>query len=90
MSIFTIIGPLVLAKKIFEGFYHIWVWWPSWSCDLDNLYKLLFSFPKKFGFDWPSGFGVDLKMVDDNRPRSMGILYAHLQGKTLIGAYTVG
>ena len=19
----------------------MWVWWPSWSCDLDNLYKLL-------------------------------------------------
>ena len=18
-----------------KGFYHIWVWWPSWSCDQD-------------------------------------------------------
>ena len=26
----------------FEGVYHIWVWQPSWSCDLDDLYKLLF------------------------------------------------
>ena len=44
----------------FLRFYHIWVWWPSWSCDLDHLYKHSFSLPKeaphKFGFDWPSGF----------------------------------
>ena len=20
------------------GFYHIWVWWPSWSCDLETLF----------------------------------------------------
>ena len=20
------------------SFYHIWAWWPSWSCDLDHLY----------------------------------------------------
>ena len=31
----------------FKGFYHIWAWWPSWSCDLDHLYKLLFSLHKK-------------------------------------------
>ena len=24
------------------GFYHIWVWRPSWSCDLDRLIKLSF------------------------------------------------
>ena len=38
----------------------IWAWRPSWSCDLDHLYKLSFPFPRrhhiKFGFDWPSGF----------------------------------
>ena len=28
------------------GFYHIWAWWPSWSCDLDHLYKHLFPLPK--------------------------------------------
>ena len=27
---------------IFKGFYHIWAWQPSWSCDLDHLYKLVF------------------------------------------------
>ena len=58
---FMKIGPLVLEKKIFKGFYHIWAWRPSWSCDLDHLYKLGSPFPRrlhiKFGFDWPSGFG---------------------------------
>ena len=29
----------------FKGFYHIWAWWPSWLCDLDHLYKLLFPYP---------------------------------------------
>ena len=38
----------------------IWAWRPSWSCDLDHLYKLL-CLHMKFGFDWPSGFrGEDL------------------------------
>ena len=50
-----------------EDFYHIWAWQPSWSCDLEHLYKVSFSFPKKaphlprrlqlkFGIDWPCGF----------------------------------
>ena len=30
----------------FKGFYHIWTWRPSWSCDLDHLYKISFSLPK--------------------------------------------
>ena len=29
-----------------KGFYHIWAWQPSWSCDLDHLYKLSFPLPK--------------------------------------------
>ena len=29
---FKDIGPLVPVSH----FYHIWVWWPSWSCDLDH------------------------------------------------------
>ena len=48
------------GEEDFKGFYHIWAWWPSLSCDLDHLYNLSFSFPRtlhiKFGFDWPSGF----------------------------------
>ena len=30
-----------------EGFYHIWAWRPSWSCELDHLYKLSFPLPKE-------------------------------------------
>ena len=48
-----------------KGFYYIWVWRPSWSCDPDAVNKILFPLPKalpkrlhiKFGFDWPSSFG---------------------------------
>ena len=31
----------------FLGFYHIWVWRTSWSCDLDHFYKLSFPLPKE-------------------------------------------
>ena len=44
---FQDIGFLVLEKKIFKGFYYIWAWRPSWSCDLDHLYKLSFPLPKE-------------------------------------------
>ena len=40
-------GQLVLGKKIFKGFNHIWAWWPYWSCDLEGLYKFLFPQPKE-------------------------------------------
>ena len=47
-----------------EGFYHIWAWRPSWSCDLYHLHKFLSHFPRrinmKFGIDWPSGFREDV------------------------------
>ena len=36
---------LVLEKKILKVFYHIWAWRPSYSCDLDYLYKILFPLP---------------------------------------------
>ena len=29
----------------FSGFYHIWAWQPSWSCDLDFAIKLSSSLP---------------------------------------------
>ena len=35
-----------LDKNI-KGFYSIWAWRPSWSCNLDHLYKLLFPLPKE-------------------------------------------
>ena len=39
------IGLPVLEKKILSGFYHIWAWRPSWSCDQDPTNKL--SAPQK-------------------------------------------
>ena len=30
-----------------EDFYHIWAWWPSWSCDINSLNKLSFPHPKE-------------------------------------------
>ena len=33
------------GKENFEGFYHIWAWWPYWSCDHDI--KLSFPLPKE-------------------------------------------
>ena len=44
----------------FKGFYYIWAWWSSWSCDLVYLHKLSFSLskvvPHEFWLDLPSGF----------------------------------
>ena len=37
------IGQPVLEKKIFEGFYHNWAWWPSCPCDQHHFN--IFSFP---------------------------------------------
>ena len=45
MPSFKIMGLLVQEKKTFEGFYHIWAKRPSWSCDLDHLYKIPFPIP---------------------------------------------
>ena len=30
-----------------KGFYHIWAWRPSWSCDPDAVNKLLFPLPNE-------------------------------------------
>ena len=32
--------------KVFS-FYHIWAYWPSWSCGLDICYRLSFPLLKK-------------------------------------------
>ena len=48
------------GEEDFYGFYHIWAWQPSWSCDLDHYINFRSPFPMrrhiKFGFDWLSGF----------------------------------
>ena len=56
---FVEIGRLVPEKNILNGFYHIWAWRPSWSCDpdaADNLSTYPWMSRTKFGFDWPIGF----------------------------------
>ena len=35
------------GEEDFKAFNHMWAWRPSWSCDLDHLYKLLLSLPKE-------------------------------------------
>ena len=44
---FVEIGTPVPEKKILKGFYHIWAWRSSWSCDPDAANKLLFPLPKE-------------------------------------------
>ena len=34
------------GEEDFKGFCYLKPWRPSWSCDLDHLYKLLFPLPK--------------------------------------------
>ena len=55
--------PAGSGEEVFKGFYCIWAWRPSWSCDLDAANKLSSPYPRrlqiKFGFDWPSGFGEE-------------------------------
>ena len=63
---FMEIGPPVLEKKIFEGFFTIYgrgghIGHVTWTINI----KFRSPFPRrhhlKFGFDWPSGFrGEDL------------------------------
>ena len=57
------LGPsayLVMEKKIFKGFYHIWAWQPFWSMDHTLFSNLSFSCPWrlciKFEQHWPGGF----------------------------------
>ena len=34
-------------KDFLKGFYHIWAWWPSLSCEADAANKLSFPLPKE-------------------------------------------
>ena len=44
---FEEIGLPVPEKTISEGFYHIWTWRPSWSCDPHAANKISFPLPKE-------------------------------------------
>ena len=47
-------------EDFLKGFYHIWAWRPSWSCDQDHVKEIHFlvpeSFHTKFSSEWPSSF----------------------------------
>ena len=71
ISNFVEISLLVL-EKIFKGFYNIWAWRPSRSCDPDAVNKLSLPLPKeathKILFRLPEQFGRCLKLwTDDGR-----------------------
>ena len=57
---FVEIGPAVL-EKILKGFYYIWVWRSSWSCDLNTANKISSPYQRrlhiKFGFDRSYNYG---------------------------------
>ena len=78
-----VIGPLVLEKKIFKGFYHIWAWRPSCSCDPDPMNKLSFPHPIEAPYQiwlrlaqW--FWRRSLKMVDRQRTDNGPWLYYKL------------
>ena len=56
--------PFGSGEEDFKGFYQIWVWRPSLSCDTDPRTNVRSPDPwrlhMKFGFDWPSAFGEDV------------------------------
>ena len=55
--------PSGSEEEDFKGFCCLKPWRPSWSYDVDYLYKLSFPLTKdlsiKFAFDWPSYFRKD-------------------------------
>ena len=65
MSKFLVIAYFLLSsftvtsgsrEEDFQEFYHTWAWRPSWSCNLDLLYKLSLPLPieaaHEIGYDW--------------------------------------
>ena len=55
---FDRILPYRGVAAILVIFYHIWAWWPSWSCDQHHVIRFSFpeSFHTKFGSDRHSSF----------------------------------
>ena len=88
-----VIGLLVPEKKTCLGFYHIWPWWPSWSCDQDHLSKLLFPYPIETPYEiwlWLAQCFLGrryLKSVDDDIRRTTEV---YLYYKLTIWAFGSG
>ena len=77
-----------LRWRFLKGFYHIWSWWPSWTCDLDHLNKLSSPHPMEapheiwFQSAWWFQRRRCLKMMADRwRQQSLFILQAHQWSK---------
>ena len=68
MPSFKIIGLLVLEKKIFKGFYHIWAGGHLDHVTCTIYINFLSHFPRrihmKFGIDWP--MVSEKKMFENN------------------------
>ena len=43
--------PFGSGEDFFKGFYHLWAWRPSWSCDPDAPNKLLFPRPMEAPYE---------------------------------------
>ena len=54
------------SGKILSVFYHIWVWWPSWSCDPDFVIKLSFPSPVESEVDLDLGYIENVLMDFDS------------------------
>ena len=59
-------------EDFLKGFYHLWAWGPSWSCDPDPANKLLFPHPTEASYEIRLWYAQrfwrkrSLKMVDDD------------------------
>ena len=40
--------PSSSGEEDFEGFYHIWTWLPSWSCDQHHIYDFFSMYLKAY------------------------------------------
>ena len=45
------IGLLVLEEKMLMGFYHIWMWQPSWTCDQNSMKIVLLTYHKESSYE---------------------------------------
>ena len=90
---FVEIGPSVPEKKNFEGFYHIWAWRPSWSCDQDHFNKFSFPFIQNLVQNGPAvseKIRFEFLYVHDLGPRSsndLDLQYSHTFMKSISCLY---
>ena len=63
-------------RRFLSGFYHIWAWRPSWSCDLDFAIKLSSPLP----MDAPHKISLSLAKQFQRR-RSLKSVYGQQTGQ---------